>query len=131
MPKAYATDEFNLPASEELYAEESTLQLQPMDDCSPPANSCDQSSLANMNGHTSPIGEFAVFAEALCLCGNPDYQLFWPIRHGFLQQDANYSAVIQDLEDIWTAALEKHIFFLVAVIINHNYDHLVRLMAVY
>ncbi|KAF6776758.1 Actin protein 8 [Paragonimus kellicotti] len=99
---------FNLPASEELCVEESTFQLQPMDDCSPLANSCDQSNLANMNGHTSPIGEFAVFGEALRLCGNPYYQLFWPIRHGFLQQDANYSAVIQDLEDIWTTALEKH-----------------------
>ncbi|KAF8560738.1 hypothetical protein P879_04116 [Paragonimus westermani] len=100
---------FNLPASEELLVEESTLQLQPVDGCSPLTNSCDQFNLTTTNGHVPPVGEFAVCNEALLLCGNPDYQLFWPIQHGFLQQDANCSAVIQDLEDIWTTALEKHL----------------------
>ncbi|CAH8585087.1 unnamed protein product [Schistosoma bovis] len=37
------------------------------------------------------------------------YHINWPMRYGFLSTSANYSAILQDLEDIWSTALEKHI----------------------
>ncbi|TGZ70711.1 hypothetical protein CRM22_003046 [Opisthorchis felineus] len=53
--------------------------------------------------------EFVVFDDALLLASNPHYRMTWPIANGFFRDGANYSSVLQDLEDIWCVALEKQI----------------------
>ncbi|THD21199.1 Actin protein 8 [Fasciola hepatica] len=55
------------------------------------------------------LSEVFVLEDALEVSGHPDYLFRWPLKHGFLNYSENCSAVIQDLEDIWAAALDKHI----------------------
>lgn len=45
------------------------------------------------------------------------YHINWPMRYGFLSTSANYSAILQDLEDIWSTALEKHVCILIAYLL--------------
>ncbi|CAH8535595.1 unnamed protein product [Dicrocoelium dendriticum] len=53
--------------------------------------------------------EFLVLNDALTVSSNEEYRLTWPFKCGFMQQDHNYSAVLQDLEDIWSGACEKYL----------------------
>lgn len=52
-----------------------------------------------------------VLEDALEVSNHPNYLFRWPFKNGFLNDSANCSAVIQDLEDIWTAALDKHVSY--------------------
>ncbi|KER21000.1 Actin [Opisthorchis viverrini] len=71
--------------------------------------SVERSDQSKFVGKTDDGGEFVVFGDALLLASNPHYQMTWPIANGFFRDGANYSSVVQDLEDIWCMALEKQL----------------------
>ncbi|KAG5451657.1 Actin- protein 8 [Clonorchis sinensis] len=71
--------------------------------------SVEHSGQSKFMGNTDDAGEFVVFDDALLLASNPHYRMTWPIANGFFRDGANYSSVLQDLEDIWCVALEKQL----------------------
>ncbi|KAH8872128.1 Actin-related protein 8 [Schistosoma japonicum] len=53
--------------------------------------------------------EFYALNDAFNCGFKNGYHISWPMRYGFLTTSANYTSVLQDLEDIWSTALEKHV----------------------
>ncbi|CAH8853955.1 unnamed protein product [Trichobilharzia szidati] len=58
---------------------------------------------------TPPDQDFYALNDAFTYGLKNGYHITWPIRYGFFSPTANYTAILQDLEDIWSTAIEKHI----------------------
>ncbi len=59
--------------------------------------------------HLSRAGADFLVGEA-ALCAPPDiYRLQWPIRAGYFDRHRPATAVLRDLKDIWSCAMERHL----------------------
>ncbi|CAH8585005.1 unnamed protein product [Heterobilharzia americana] len=94
---------FNLNYSPE------TVKLPTIIPCKLEVSEFEDAKLFEWENQTPPDQEFYALNEAFSRGFKDGYHISWPMRYGFLSPSANYTAVLQDLEDIWVTALEKHV----------------------